>query len=325
MRRRIAAVLGAALLFTAAACGSGGGTAGKGGGTGSASAGMTPVQVGVIPIVDVAPIHAGIDQGFFKDEGLDVQLKALRGGEATVPAVMSGDVDFGFSNLVSLLIARDKGLDVQVVAAGNASTGVQGKDFGGIVVPADSPLQTPADLSGKTVSVNSLKNIAELTLRASVDKAGGNPDTLKYVEIAFPDVPAAISDKQVDAAWVVEPFLTIALNQGARLLTSNMVDTAPNLMIAAYFTSGQTAKAKPELVQKFSAAMEKSLAYADTHPDDARKAVLGYTEIKPEIADQMTLPRWPSTVDKNSVQVLADLALQDKLISKEADVGALVP
>lgn len=286
---------------------------------------LRTVDVGVIPIVDVAPIHLGLEKGFFEEEGLDLQLQALRGGEATVPAVISGSVDIGFSNLTSLLIARDKGLPLQLVAAGNASTGVQGEDFGGIIVAQDSPIQSVKDLEGKTVSVNSLQNIADTTLGASMKKAGGDSDLIEYVEVGFPDVPAAISNGQVDASWVVEPFLTIAKNQGARVLTSNLVDTAPDLMMSAYFTSDSLAESDPELIDSFTAAMKKSLEYADSHPDEARAAVLTYTEIDPEVAQQLTLPRWPAEIDANSVQVLADLALETGLIAKKSDLAVKQP
>lgn len=324
MRRFLSAVVLTGLLATATACGSAqGGSANEA--TDGAAGGLKTVNVGVIPIVDVAPIHLGVEKGFFEDEGLDLKLQSLRGGEATVPAVVSGSVQIGFSNLTSLLIARDKGLPLSVVAPGNASTGVQGKDFGGIIVAKDSPIKSVKDLEGKTVSVNSVNNIADSTLSASMRKAGGDPSKIKYIEVGFPDVPAAIDKGQVDAAWVVEPFLTIAKNQGARVLTSNLVDTAPDLMMSAYFTSESQKQSDPELFEKFTAGMKKSLEYADTHPDEAREAVLGYTTIKPEIAKQITLPRWPAEVDRSSAQVLADLALQGGLISKEADLDGMLP
>src|SRR5690606_33458225 len=80
---------------------------------------LTPVTVGVIPIVDVAPIYLGVDQGFFEDEGLDVTLELAQGGAAIVPAVVSGDYQFGFSNNTSLLVGSSKGLPLKAVAAGN--------------------------------------------------------------------------------------------------------------------------------------------------------------------------------------------------------------
>ena len=79
----------------------GGGDDDGGGGQGE----MTSVRVGVIPITPVAPVYLGVEQGCFEREGLRVEPVPARGGAAIVPAVQSGDQQFGFSNSVSLMIA----------------------------------------------------------------------------------------------------------------------------------------------------------------------------------------------------------------------------
>src|SRR5665647_3422163 len=72
------------------------------------------------------------------------------------PGVVAGSYDFAFGNYVSVMVAKDKGLDLKYVANGDSSAG--SPDFGAVVVPADSPIKTPADLAGKTVAVNNLAN-----------------------------------------------------------------------------------------------------------------------------------------------------------------------
>jgi NitT/TauT family transport system substrate-binding protein len=325
LRLLVAGTAAAALL---AACG-GGGSSGQPGATASAggtAAGKTEaITVGVIPIIDVAPIYLGVEKGFFSDRGLDVKLESGQGGAAIVPGVVSGQFQFGFSNVTSLLLASSQGLPLKVVTAGNYSTGEQGHDFGGVVVNADSPIKDAAGLAGKTVSVNTLKNIGDTTVRESIRKAGGDPDTVKFVELAFPDMPAALKEGRIDAAWVVEPFLSISKDQGARVVAWNFVDTDPNLMIAAYFTSEQLEKSNPEMVKNFTEAMNESLEYTQAHPDEARKALLTYTKIDEKVAQELTLPKWSSEINTASVQRLADLAEQDKLVDKKVDVNALLP
>lgn len=316
--RAAGAVLAALSLLAVAACGSDGSS-----GDGSAS-GMKDVTVGVIPIVDVAPIYLGKEKGFFKDHGINLSLESGQGGAAIVPGVVSGDFEFGFSNVTSLMLARDNGLPLKVVAPGNFSTGEE-PDFSAVVVPDDSPIKSAADLAGKTVAVNTLKNIGDTTVRESIRKAGGDPSTVKFVELAFPDMPAAVANGDVDAAWVVEPFVAVAKSQGDRVVAWNLVDTAPNLMIAAYFTSEQLAQKQPELVDDFTAALDESLEYADSHPDEVRDIVQTYTEIDADLMSKVTLPKWGTEINRDSTQKLADLALQDGLLKKPADLDALLP
>ena len=58
--------------------------------------------------------------------------------------------------------------------------------------------------------------------------------------------------------------------------------------------------------------MRESLAYADAHPDEARRVIGTYTKITPEVIAQVTLPKWPPEVNRASVQTLADLGLIGK-------------
>ncbi|HET6665797.1 MAG TPA: ABC transporter substrate-binding protein [Intrasporangium sp.] len=283
------------------------------------------VKVGVIPIVDVAPLYLGIKQGFFSDRGMNVTTEAGQGGAAIVPGVVSGQFQFGFSNVTSLIIARSKGVPLKIVAAGNSSTGEAGKDFSEVLVTADSPIQSAKDLAGKTVAINTLKNIGDTTIRQSIKKDGGDPTAVKFVELPFPDMPAALQEGRVDAVWVVEPFVTIAKDQGARIIASNLVDTSPDTQIAAYFTSEQLQQQDPDLVKRFTEAMNESLEYAAANPDAVRAVLADYTKIDKAVADKLVLPKFPTEINETSLELLATLAAQEKLTDSKLDIAQLLP
>jgi NitT/TauT family transport system substrate-binding protein len=316
MRRAVATILASTLLLVTG-CG--------GGGSGSAGNGPDKIKVGAIPIVDVAPLHLGIAKGFFSEQGMDVEVVNTTGGAAAVPGVVSGQFTFAFGNVTSLIVAKSQNLPLKAVAEGNSSTGKDGKDFGGVVVPKDSPITSAKELAGKQVAVNNLKNIGDTTVRASVRKAGGDPAGVRFLEMAFPDMPAAVANHRVDAAWIVEPFLTVARNQGAKLIASNFVDAAPDLTVAVYFTSEKVISEKPDLVKRFTAAIEKSLQYATDHPAEARAVLSKYTKIDPSVTAKMTLPAWPQKVNKASVQSIADQMQGDGLIKEKFDVAQVLP
>jgi NitT/TauT family transport system substrate-binding protein len=327
MRRHLAALAAVPLLFTAA-CGGGDDndtTAAASPGVGGDTSCDEQVTVGVIPIVDVAPIYLGVEQGFFEERGLEVKLESGQGGAAIVPGVQSGQFQFGFSNVTSLLVAADRGLPLQVVANGVNSTGVDGEDFGAVVAGANSGISDAAGLAGKRVAVNTLNNIGTTTIRESVRQAGGDPDAVQFVELPFPDMPAALQAGNVDAIWVVEPFLTVATGNGGTPVASNYVDAADNLTVAVYFTNEQYASQNPDVVQCFSEAVEESLSYAQDNPDQARAALLTYTQIPQAAAEALTLPAWPAEINRDSVQKLAELAVEDGLLDEVPDLDKLLP
>jgi NitT/TauT family transport system substrate-binding protein len=320
MRRTLATILALAALVLTAACGS---SAPKE--PASRSGQPDKINVGTIAIVDVAPIYLGEQRGFFRQRNIDLTLTPAQGGAVIVPGVISGQFQFGISNVTSLLLASSNGLPIKIVCNGDASASSPGNDFDGLMVKSGSPIKNPAELAGKTVAVNTLKNIADTAVRAVVRKAGGDPKSVRFVELPFPDMLPALQAGRVDAMFVVEPFVSVALAAGARTISSAYAEVAPNLTVGVYFTSKQQISSKPDLVRRFTDAMKQSLAYADAHPDEVRAILGSYTQIKPDAAAKLTLPKFPSEINRDSVKVLSDLALQDGLLAKAPDLNDLLP
>lgn len=295
------------------------------GDTETGSGELTEVTVGAIPIGDVAPLHLGVREGFFEEAGLDVTVESTTGGAVAVPGVVSGNLDFAFGNSVSLMVARDQGLDVRYVTSGAATTGGDDGDFAGVVVPEDSPIRDVQDLEGATVSSNNLANIGDTSIRMAVDNAGGDGSTLEFVEVAFPDAQAAVESGQVDAALILEPFLTPARQSGARVVSWNYAEAHPRLDIGGYFTTGERIEQDPETVRRFQDAMNRSLEYAEEHPDEVRDVIGSYTQIDEALLEQIVLPRFPTAFDRDAATALGEAAVRYGTLEKAPDLDALLP
>jgi NitT/TauT family transport system substrate-binding protein len=321
-RRGIAALaVAVAALMGIAACG--GGDSGGGGG-GSASNKPTTLKVGVIPIADVAPLYVGIKQGFFKQENLTIQPQLAEGGATITAQTVSGDLQIGFSNVTSLVIASSKKLPVQIVAPG-----VQGaKDDSGawdaVLSKKGSPIKDLKALEGKTVSVNNLNNVGPLTINNAMEKAGADYKKIKYVEVPFPDANAALDTGRIDAAFVVEPFVSQGKAQGANEVTHSFEETAPNYTVATYFATKQYAAQNKDVLDRFVRAINKSLGYAQSHPALVRQVVPTYTKIPKDVAAKMQLPQWSADVNQSSIQQTVDLAQKYGFIKDKPDLGELI-
>jgi NitT/TauT family transport system substrate-binding protein len=324
IRTRLAAGLAAtAAALVLAACGgsddasSSNDSAGSGGGT-------TKISVGVIPTADMAPLYLGIEKGFFKAEKLDVAPQQAESGAAIVPSVVSGSNQIGYSNFVSLLTAADKGLPVQALAPAASDGDDPEKDVSQVVVKKGSAIKSAADLDGKTIAVNSLKNLGEVVVRESVAKAGGDPDGLKFTELPYADMNAALEQGRVDAIWQLEPFLTSAKADGAVRILSTFVEAVPNSTLGAYFTTTKYAGEHRDVVQRFNRAIGKSLEYAASHTSEVRDVVQQTLKVPASTAKTMNLPVWTSKMDASTVQPLADLATKYGVIEKAPDLATLL-
>ena len=322
-RLRIATLL-LALACAAGAAGCGDDDGNGGGGGGGGEAGPTTLKVGVIPIADVAPLYLGMKKGFFEEVQLKIEPQLAEGGAAITPAVLSGDFQIGFSNTISLLIAASKDLPVQIISQGVLAGKTEEEAWADLLVLKDGPIKEPKDLEGKTIAVNTLKNICEVTIKASLEPEGVAVDTLKFAEVPFPDMNAALEAGRVDGACVVEPFVSQGKAGKARGIDPFYVRTAPDLTVATYFTSRQYAEQNGDVVDRFVEAMNKSLTYAQSHPDEVREVLLDYTEIPPEAVEQIKLPIWRPDLNEPTIEKLSELSLKYGLIEEQPDLDELI-
>jgi NitT/TauT family transport system substrate-binding protein len=318
LRPRVAALL-LALACAAAVTGCGGDDDSGGGG-----GGPTTLKVGVIPIADVAPLYLGMQKGFFKDEQLTIKPQLAEGGAAITPAVVSGDFQIGFSNTISLLIAASQNLPIQIISPGVSGGATEKDAWDDLLVPKNGPVKTTKDLEGKTIAVNTLKNICEVTIKASLEKDGVDVNSLKFSEVPFPDMNAALDAGRVDGACVVEPFVSQGKAGKSRGIDPFYERTAPNLTVATYFTTKQYAEENADVVDRFVSAMTKSLEYAQSHPDEVRKVLLDYTEIPPEAAEAIKLPQWRDDLNEPTIEQLSDLSKKYGLIEEQPDLDDLI-
>ncbi len=322
MRTRTCALaVGAVAALVLSGCSSGDG---GGGGGGESDAGTTAVTVGVLPIVPSAALQLGIDEGIFEQHGFDVSLESGQGGAALLPAVMSQEMDFAISNPLSVMLAQEQGLDVQLIT-GYSHSKAEGDDVTSVWTAPDSGIESPADLAGKTVAVNTLKTMGEVSIREIVAQDGGDPASVEFVEMGFPDMPAALDGGNVDAVWVPEPFQTQLADGGNTLVSYNYQDVMPGVMTMGVITSGALAESDPEKVAEFTAAVDEVTAFAQEHPDELSEALAGFLEMDPAVAEALVMEDFRADIDADAMQTLADLSLEDDILTEPLDMGAFLP
>jgi NitT/TauT family transport system substrate-binding protein len=282
----------------------------------------TVVRLGYIPIVDLSGLYLAMDRGYFEQEGIQVELTAMSGGATILPAVAAGSLDIGFSNVLSVILASSQGFDFVIVSH------VENEDTESrthmVIVKEDSPIQTPKDLAGKRVAVNTFNNIEHLMTQKWLEEHGVDPAGVAFTELSFPDMPPALVQGQVDAVVTSEPYGTIALSQGGRVLGYQYAETVPDSAVASFVTTSRWAKANPALLERFVRAYRRGAAEAAADPALQREVIPKYTRVEPELARQIRLVTLKSSLDPAQLQWWADEALARGLLKEPLDTRSLI-
>jgi NitT/TauT family transport system substrate-binding protein len=241
---------------------------------------LPTLRIATIPLENSAQVFYAKDMGFFAKAGLDVELQSLQSGSAVAGAVASNAVDIGFSSLVPLAVAHTKNIPFVIVAPGVLWTAA-GRNSG-LYVPDASPIHSGSDLNGKTLATAGLGTLTEFAPRAWIQQHGGDPSTIKFVEMAYSTMPAALAAGRIDAALVNEPYLG-AVRKGNRLLGYPYDAVAKEFLIAAWFSTAQWAKDHPDAVARFASVMRETAVWANKKENQAKTAEIlaKYTKIDP--------------------------------------------
>ncbi len=273
-------------------------------------------KLGYMKIVDNAAMFMAMEKGFFKSEGLELETVPMAGGAVIVQGVTSGDLQIGWTNVISLYQAHVEGFDFKLIAGG--ATNVKGThESHAIQVLKASPIIRAKDLEGKTVAVNTLNNIVHLMAMAWLDKNGASSSKVKFVELPFPQMEAALSGGKVDAISVHEPFATAALGKGqARVLAQPWGDVAPKFLIASWFASEKWLQKNKEMAQAFVRSINRGVDAIHADPQGSRAAMIKWAGLNPDLAGKIGLPVFEKGVSEKDLQVTIDLTHKYKMISR---------
>ncbi|MBO0922100.1 ABC transporter substrate-binding protein [Cellulomonas sp. zg-ZUI222] len=328
MNRRpaLVAALVAALSLGLAACSSSG-SAPDGEPAASADApdadSPRAVTIGALSISETAPLWAAVEAGVFAEHGLDVTVQPIQGGAQAMPALINGDIDFSVGQPFGAMRASLQGLDVKIVA-NYAQSLTEGDDINSVVVGAGSDITSPADLAGKKVAVNSLGAAGDLTIMAAVEEDGGDPSTVEFVEVAFPDAQAQLEAGNIDAAWVPEPFVSMIVGSGGARVVDPYQAVLPGLPTLVLQTTGTTVADDPELVEAVREAFTAAFAWAAENDETMRQSLVTEMSLPDAAAANLRLPQFSTEIDEDVLQGLADLAVEHEFFDTAPDLDELV-
>jgi NitT/TauT family transport system substrate-binding protein len=293
----------------------------SGGSTASVATGPPPEQstitVDAVPTADEAGLYIAQDNGYFAQQGLTVKIVPIFGGELGLPDLQDGKAQMVVGNYVSFIQAQIAGkfglpgktpspINIRIIADGSL---MQPGNQALYVMP-NSRYKTVAELAAHhaKIGVNTPNNIGQVLL-GSLFRENGltmNPKNVSYNQ--FPVMPQMLKAGQLNAAWLPEPFGTIAGEKYGEIPIADFDQgSLQNFPIGAYIGSTQWIQKNPNTVAAFLRALQEGQQVADTNRAAVEQALIKNAPgTTPLIAATMTLDTYPLSMDVPVMQRVSD-------------------
>ncbi len=296
---------------------------------------VSSITIDVVPTADAAGIYIAQDQGFFKQQGLNVTLKVALGGELAMPDLQSGKAQLIEGNYVSFIQAQIAGkfgltpattkpIDMRIIA--NSSQMQPGNQ--GLYVMPDSRYKTVQALAKAKVAVgvNTLHNIGAVFLGALLSANGYDPRRLPQVQEPIFELPALLAQHKLPAVWLPEPFATQAQQEyGAVELADFDQGSLQNFPIGCVIGDATWVQQHPNTVAAFLRAYKEGQQLADTNRNIVEQALLkNGAAPTAEMAATMTLDTYPLSMDIPVMQRVPDAMFQFGVIKKPYNITNMI-
>jgi ABC-type nitrate/sulfonate/bicarbonate transport system substrate-binding protein len=227
------------------------------------------------------PVYIAVDQGFFEQRGIQVDIVGdVLGGPTAIQAVASGTVEAGLSSLPALINANASGLPVIGVSDIQSAIGEQPLEE--FFVAAGSDIQGVDDLRGKTLAVNLWHSSFHYTLLMALEQAGIAEDEVTFVLLPFDAQIPALEQAQVDVIGLMEPYASMAratYGDEFRVLFTAL-DVFGTKQFTTHFVNREWAEAHPETVRSFVGGIVDAIEWIEANPQAAKPIIARYTGIE---------------------------------------------
>lgn len=212
-----------------------------------------------------APQYVAISKGFFKEQGLEIELTTGQGADKVMTAVLAGQSDIGFAGPEAAIYVYNEGKEdyAQVFAQLTKTDG----SF--LVSKEENSNFKWTDLKGKTIIPGRKGGVPYMTLSYVIRKNGMNPETDMVLDdsIQFDLMAGAFSGGNADYVTLFEPTASLTEQAGKGYIVASVGEEAGNVPYTAYFAKKSYIEGNSEIIQKFVNAIYNGQQWVDTHTD----------------------------------------------------------
>ncbi len=260
---------------------------------------LVHVHIAGSPNDDMTTIVYAQQSGLFEKAGLDVTVDKTTSGSAAATGVAGGAFDVGKASISSIFDAHQRGVPFTIVAPDGIYTSKE--PYGGMLMTKSAALKTGKDAEGKTFSVASLSSIGRVALAAWIDGNGGDVSAVKFVELPFSAVAAAIDQKRIVGGEIGQPAQAEDLATGRFAFFPAYNAIAPEFCVSVFFTTKEFSAKHPDAMRSLVRVLYDAARYTNAHPEATVKMMADFTGVP--LAVMQKIPRVVFATDLQVAQI----------------------
>ena len=281
----------------------------------------TPIRLVFVPATTGLLVNVASEQGFFADNGLDVELMPATNISEIIPT-LGQQVEISLGTATDLIRAGDSGLDVVQILGNTIDT--EDNPFVRVIVPADSGIESVADLAGRRVSSPTLSGVINVATQFWAQQEGIDPSSIEGVQVPPPATVEQFTAGQVDAAQALEPFASALVGQGNVSIGDPFASIGLPLATNFWIANGEWAANNAEAVAAFETSLEQAQAFVESDEEAARAVLQGFTGMPDAVAANARLPTFDLDVRTDDLNRWVDVLVSLNQFEGEIDVDELV-
>lgn len=246
----------------------------------AAAADKLTVAIGQRGAWDTSVTAQGIEQGFFKEENLEIEMIWTQGSAEQIQAVITGSAQIGIGiGTLGAIASLKRGAPFKIV--GSKMTGAPDTFW---YVRADSPIRSMKDTEGKTVAYSRPGSSAHLVILNLAKEAKVNPKLVSTG--AAPGTRTQVMSGQIDVAWSIPPFALDLVRKGEARIIARGADEADlrDVSIRVNIANSNFMAQKREIVQRYFKVYQKTIDWMYANQDKSVAFFAKMNEIPIEIA-----------------------------------------
>jgi NitT/TauT family transport system substrate-binding protein len=280
------------------------------------------VRMGTILADSFAQPFYAVDGGFLDRAGINGQVTVFPGSGAISTAVAAGAIDVGLCDAVVIANGLIHNVPFATIAGSGLFRATEPSGF--LCVDKSSALKDPKELNGKSISVPSLTSLTTIAIQEWLLQNQTDPNSVKFIEIPFPQVAAALGRGTVAAGYIGEPVLLSALATTTRTFSNPYASLGPQVLVCNWLTTRDWVAKNHDLAKRFVGAMTETAQWANAHRDLTAPILAKYSKIDLDSIKAMRRSPYATTFDPKMLQPTLDAAARFKAIARPVTVDELV-